>query len=193
LNGRRFGRCFTYLCRAFVALVFAGQASAQSESGSGTLTGIVRDASGAVVTGVTVTARHTATDLIRTATTDDAGRFRLPALPVGPYVVEATAQGFQLTKYEGINLTVGKTESVSLTLTPGAVTESVTGDRGGDAAGSHRRRDEHGHFAARYRGTARSRAQLCGIRPAVAERAAGVRSVRPGDCRAAVNQLERGD
>ncbi len=121
-----FGRCLTDLSLVFVALVLASPVWAQSESGSGTLTGIVRDASGAVVAGATVTARHTPTDTVRTATTDGAGRFRLPALPVGPYVVEATTQGFQLTKYEGINLTVGKTESISLTLTPGAVTESVT-------------------------------------------------------------------
>src|SRR4029453_18306956 len=95
------------------------------ESGSATIVGVTKDQSGAVVPGVTVTARHLATQAARTAVTDSTGRFALPALPVGVYAVEAALQGFQTVRIESVQLAVGETESLALTLTPGAVTESV--------------------------------------------------------------------
>jgi len=99
---------------------------AQSESGGATITGTARDQDGGVVPGVTVSAQHVATGITRTVVTDGSGRFTLPALAVGEYIVEAMLQGFRATRYEGVVLTVGETESLSLTLTPGAVSESVT-------------------------------------------------------------------
>ena len=98
---------------------------AQSESGSAAIVGVAHDQAGAVAPGVTITARHIATGTARTGVSDGEGRFTLPALPVGTYLVEATLQGFQTVRYENVQLTVGKTESLLFTLMPGAITESV--------------------------------------------------------------------
>src|SRR5262245_11145985 len=117
-----------HVCALFLTLLFtwAWPVFAQSESGSATIVGVARDQSGAVAPGVTVTARHVATQAARTVVADSAGRFALPALPVGTYTVEATLQGFQTVRIEGVQLGVGETESLSVTLVPGAVTESVS-------------------------------------------------------------------
>jgi hypothetical protein len=101
-------------------------AAAQSESGSATIEGIARDTGGAVVPGVTVTARHVETGTIRTVTTDAAGRFSLPAMSVGRYQVDAEIMGFTAVRYENIVLTVGGTERLTMELKPAGVVEVVT-------------------------------------------------------------------
>lgn len=104
----------------------AGGAYAQSESGSAAITGTARDEQGGIVPGVSVTARHMATGAVRSVLTDEAGRFTLPAMPVGPYVVEVMLAGFSTLRYEGVVLSVGGTERLSPTLTPASVSETVT-------------------------------------------------------------------
>ena len=59
-----------------------------------TLLGTVQDASGAVLPGVTVTARHIATGVERTVVTGADGAYRAPALPVGVYEVRAELSTF---------------------------------------------------------------------------------------------------
>lgn len=103
-----------------------GMVFGQSESGSPAITGTARDPGGDVVPGVAVTARHVQTGVARTVITDGAGRFTLAAMPVGPYVVEATLQGFATVHYEDIVLSVGETERLALALTPAGVSEVVT-------------------------------------------------------------------
>ncbi|MEO6236103.1 MAG: TonB-dependent receptor [Vicinamibacterales bacterium] len=124
-------RQYAYTAAASLILILlwsvpTGVVSAQSESGSAAIAGTARDPTGDVVPGVTLTARHVQTGAARTVVTDTAGRFNLPAMPVGPYVVEATLQGFATIRYEGIVLSVGETERLSLALTPAGVSELVT-------------------------------------------------------------------
>src|SRR5262245_47097986 len=71
-------------------LVAASTASAQNAQ----VVGTVKDQSGGVMPGVTVTTRNTATGLARTEVTDTNGSYRLVALPPGDYVVTAEIQGF---------------------------------------------------------------------------------------------------
>src|SRR5262245_32697351 len=71
------------------------------------INGTVRDQSGAALPGVTITVTQTDTDLTRTAVTDDTGSYVLPNLPVGPYRVEASLQGFRTFAQTGIVLQVG--------------------------------------------------------------------------------------
>src|SRR5690606_10269500 len=61
---------------------------------SGTLTGTVRDVSGAPVQGAAVTVRSTEQGLSRTLTTDSTGRFRAPLVPIGEYTVTIEAPGY---------------------------------------------------------------------------------------------------
>src|SRR6185436_8971086 len=89
--------------------------------------GVVKDTSGAVLPGVTVTA--TSPVLIeqqRTATTDAAGRYVITPLRPGVYKVTFTLTGFTTVVRDGINLTSGLTANVEAELRVGGVQESVT-------------------------------------------------------------------
>src|ERR1043165_5092184 len=69
----------------------------------GTLAGTVRDASGAVLPGVTVEASSPALiEKVRTAVTDGAGQYRIVNLPPGTYVITFTLSGFSTVRREGV-------------------------------------------------------------------------------------------
>src|SRR6266481_10066416 len=61
---------------------------------TGTITGDVTDASGAVIGGATVIVENLGSNQKRTATTTSTGGFRVPDLAIGKYKVTATAEGF---------------------------------------------------------------------------------------------------
>jgi hypothetical protein len=92
---------------------------------AGAFVGTVRDESGAVLPGATVTATHVATSLAQTGICDGAGRFNLPSLPAGEYRVEASLSGFRPHVYPRIILTVARTQEVNFTLSVGDVSETV--------------------------------------------------------------------
>jgi hypothetical protein len=83
--------------------------------------GIVTDPSGAPVPSATVTANNTETGALRTATTDDAGRYQIVWLAVGEYEVMVAKPGFQDAVRSGIRLVVGQDATVDLTLQVSAV------------------------------------------------------------------------
>ena len=89
------------------------------------ISGTVRDSTGAVVPDVQVTATQTDTGVKRVATTDAAGYYILPNLPLGPYRLEATKAGFQTYVQTGIVLQVGTAPEVPVTLAVGQVTQAV--------------------------------------------------------------------
>lgn len=79
-----------------VLLLLQLVASVLSQSGaSGTLTGVVRDQNGANMPGVAVTLRNLGTGATRTVTTNDEGRWMVPALSVGTYEVTYELAGFK--------------------------------------------------------------------------------------------------
>lgn len=90
-----------------------------------TLSGVVRDPSGAVASGVQVRVVNTATRNVRSATTDSDGRYNLTNLEPGPYEMRAELSGFKTTMRRGVVLTVGGSEVVDITLEIGASTEVV--------------------------------------------------------------------
>src|SRR5574341_566924 len=78
---------------ALLALVFlAGSAEAQLTRGS--LSGTVRDATGAIVPGATVTVTNQETNISRTAVTSETGSYRIPAREPGQYTVRTELAGF---------------------------------------------------------------------------------------------------
>ena len=87
------------------------------------------DASGGALPGVTVTARNVDTGFVRTVPSSDTGAYRLEFLPIGPYVVEATLQGFKTASRSGIVLNVNDSVRVDFSLEIGAR------DRDGDGRG----------------------------------------------------------
>ncbi len=91
-----------------------------------TITGSVKDTSGAVVPGTAITAKNLETGLTRTAETDERGNYRFAALPVGQYEVTAEKAGFKLAVRRGLTLVVGQQAVVDLALEVGAVEQTVT-------------------------------------------------------------------
>ncbi len=87
----------------------------QSATTTGGIEGTVLDESGGVLPGVSVALRNTATNYETTVSTGPNGRFRGPLLPLGPYRITATLQGFAKVVREGINVSVG--QSVNLVIT----------------------------------------------------------------------------
>jgi hypothetical protein len=93
----------------------------------GTITGVVTDASGAVLPGVTVEAASPAlTEKVRTVVTDSTGQFRVVSLPPGTYGVTFTLPGFSVVRREGIEIAGTLTATVSVELRVGALEETVT-------------------------------------------------------------------
>src|SRR5258708_18724238 len=120
-----FRNTWTRLLLAFVGLSLSVGAFAQG--GAGQLTGLVTEATGAVVSGVEVKLTNTATGEVRTTTTTAAGIYGFPALPiVGTYTLEIAAKGFKSTKVQNIIVSVGTTTSRDVKVEIGAATEQVT-------------------------------------------------------------------
>src|SRR3989440_5795460 len=92
---------------------------------SAAISGIVRDTSGAVVPGVSITVKHVESGLTRTVITSETGGYNIPALPIGPYEVSTDLPGFKKEVRRGINLAVGQEAVVNLTLEVGGGAEQV--------------------------------------------------------------------
>src|SRR5256885_14332249 len=108
-----------------VCAALATSLLAQSQATTGVIEGTVVDATGASLPGVTVTAKNTATNFEQTTTTDRSGRFRIVLLPLGPYTVTTTLEGFGSTLQRGLDLGVGQTLTVPITMKQAAVSEQI--------------------------------------------------------------------
>jgi Carboxypeptidase regulatory-like domain len=117
-------RRLTDALRVFVILLMT--ASTAWAQATAQMSGTVRDESGAVLPGVTVTVTQTNTGLVRTAVTDGNGAYLLTNLPLGPYRFEAALQGFKSYVQTGIVLQVGGTPTVNAVLAVGSLEEAVT-------------------------------------------------------------------
>lgn len=106
-------------------LTCAGGAYAQSQAINGTIEGVVRDTSAAVLPGVTVTVINENTGAQRVVVTDAAGTYRAAILPLGTYRVKAELQGFRRVERTGITLSAGMTALIDFELSVGGVAEVV--------------------------------------------------------------------
>jgi hypothetical protein len=112
--------------RAVLACVFlvAVGLPAFGQTNTGEIAGVVRDASGAVLPGAAVTARHETAGLLIERVTDNDGRFFLPALRIGTWEVTVNLAGFASQK-QTVALEVGRTVALELTLGVATLTEQV--------------------------------------------------------------------
>jgi hypothetical protein len=110
------------------ALIFllgtTGQLFAQSQI-TASLSGTVLDASGQAINGATVTLSSSERAITRSYKTDENGLFAFALLPPATYDLTVGATGFKQFKQQGISLAAGQTANQSVTLTVGAVTESI--------------------------------------------------------------------
>ena len=103
------------------------------QAGTGELTGLVSDPSGAVVPNTQVTLINSATGDKRTTVTTPAGVYRFSALPiVGTYTLEVSPKGFKAAKIANLVMSVGTTVTQDVKLELGAGTEEVTVEAGAE-------------------------------------------------------------
>jgi hypothetical protein len=115
-------------CAASLSLAFLGPAlvEAQTRLTGADLEGVVRDDTGAVVPGVSITAVNVDTTLSRSTATDTSGRYMLPAIAPGVYTVTAEIFGFGGQTRSNVPLLLGQSARVDFSLRLSGVTETIT-------------------------------------------------------------------
>jgi hypothetical protein len=108
---------------AAIVLLLPTLATAQTSA----IAGEVKDTSGAVLPGVTIEVTSPALiEKVRTAVTDDAGRYNIIQLVSGVYTVTFTLPGFSTVRRENVELTADFTANVNAEMKVGAIEETVT-------------------------------------------------------------------
>ncbi len=113
------------LAGATLAALAIMATAAAAQTATGQITGTVRDASGAVMSGVKVVVSNQQTGLNRETKTGSNGDYVVPLLPAGIYLVTAEQAGFKTAIFSDVVLTVEQIQRLDLTLAPGAVAETV--------------------------------------------------------------------
>jgi hypothetical protein len=109
-----------------LALVFCGlTAAAEAQQQLGAIQGTIIDQTKALLPGVTVTVTNLNTGITRTATTNEAGVYRVPSLDPGVYKVQAQLQGFRSAVQSDLTLSVGATLGVNFTMNAGQFEEAI--------------------------------------------------------------------
>src|SRR5271167_3500910 len=111
---------FLALAAGLLAPAAKAQAVAVAE-----VDGTVMDTSGKVMVNIPVTMIQAETQVAHSTITDAQGHFALPNLPPGAYILDVKAPGFKEYRQTGIELVVGKTISMNISMTVGAVSETV--------------------------------------------------------------------
>ena len=113
------------LVGALLAFALAWTAPVAAQELRGSIEGTVKDTSGGVLPGVTVEAKHLATNSTQMAVTDASGMYRFPSLITGKYVVTATLSGFNSSKMENVEINLGLHLKVDLAMSISGVAETV--------------------------------------------------------------------
>jgi len=108
-------------------IAFVGSPGAFGQGfATGELNGTVVDMSGGALPGATVTVTAEATGLVRTAVSDEAGRFVLPGMQPGVYSMKTELAGFQTQTRTGLRLGVGQALTLAYTLPVGTLADQIT-------------------------------------------------------------------
>jgi hypothetical protein len=116
------------LCAFFVlalALCFATSGWGQSQITAGTVQGDVVDEKGGSVAGATVEAKNLATNFVQTDTTNTDGHFAFLSLAPGRYTLAISKAGFATIIQENVNLTVGQTITLPVTMKVSSVAQQI--------------------------------------------------------------------
>jgi outer membrane receptor protein involved in Fe transport len=123
VSGRRALRIATLLWISLIGMPLA--AAAQGEA-SAVVTGVITDAQGGVLPGVTVTLRNVETGAVRTAVTEADGQYRLAGLLPGAYALRAELSGFAPAEVTNLILTIGLALQRNLTMALQGIQEALT-------------------------------------------------------------------
>src|ERR1019366_256838 len=114
-----------WIVSCLCCVLFMG-AQGWAQVDQGTITGVVQDSSGAVLSGAQVTLTSTDTGLVLQAKTDHSGVYTFSPVKIGNYKVAATSAGFQTTSQEHVHLDVQQRLNVPLTLKIGEASQVLT-------------------------------------------------------------------
>jgi len=120
---RRAGSLFSQSIIFFAAFCSASILDAQV---AGTISGFVKDPSGAIVPGANITAVLTGQQLTRTAQADSTGFYNMLSMPPGVYEIATMAQGFEKLVQGNVRLTSGESLRVDVTLKVGSIQSEVS-------------------------------------------------------------------
>jgi hypothetical protein len=107
-----------------IVLVSVGTLLAQSDRAS--ITGTVKDASGAVISGATITVTNVETNTVQTTTSNGLGLYNVVNLPIGEYSIKATKDGFGGYQRNGISLAISQIAEIDIQMKVGGTAETVT-------------------------------------------------------------------
>src|SRR5262245_16154616 len=113
---------------AFHTILLAGVfyiSAAYAQTSTGSLTGSVRDASGAYIPGVTITVTDTDRNTSLSTLSNDAGSYVVPVLSPGAYTLTAELPGFKRYVRDGVLLQVAQVSRIDVTLEVGQVSQLV--------------------------------------------------------------------
>ena len=113
-------------CVAAVLIFHLQPAALEAQTTAATALGTVKDPTGAVVPGATITATNEQTGFSRSAVTGPEGRYRIRALPPGAYSMTMELQGFKTMTLTGIILQIGQEGTVDFEAGLAAIAETVT-------------------------------------------------------------------
>ncbi|MGE0392650.1 MAG: carboxypeptidase regulatory-like domain-containing protein [Vicinamibacterales bacterium] len=117
----------TLVTRSLACCLLAlAASSAAAQTNAGQITGVVKDSSGAVLPGATVTATHPASGTTVERVSDATGRFLLPELRVGEWNIDASLSGFRTSTAKAVTVEIGRILQIDFTLGLEGLTETVT-------------------------------------------------------------------
>jgi hypothetical protein len=121
------GRCSVSIASCILVFIVAMSSSAWlSAQTSGSISGHVADATGAVIPDANVTLKNVGTGTERSTVTTGSGDYLFPDVPPGVYNIEATHQGFKAAESKNVQLQVQQSLRQDFTLPIGQITETVT-------------------------------------------------------------------
>ena len=111
--------------RFLLAICLATSSLLAQSAAVSQISGTIRDSGGLVIPGAQVTVTQTSTGLSRSASTGAEGNYTLTSLPVGPYKITVTKDGFNSYIQEGIVLQVGSNPLIDATLKLGSINQQI--------------------------------------------------------------------
>ena len=114
-----------WMFAVLILLLAAIPTASFAQVDTGTISGVVRDQSGAVVPGATITLTNAATDLILKTTSNSVGLYQFSALRIGTYTISAEAKGFAKVTQQNATLAIQQNLVADFTMQPGSVTQVI--------------------------------------------------------------------
>lgn len=117
--------CVTIACLFLLVFACCTAVRSYAQVAGATLSGTVTDEAGAAIPNANVSIRNTATGVVREVQSNGDGFFSAPNLLPGPYEVTLSAQGFGTLVQKNLNLTVGATQTLALSMRVGTLAQTV--------------------------------------------------------------------